>query len=72
MQTVTKKNMSQAAKDVHKVISARKVTNTGDAVSACMSFDCSWNSRGWQAKQEVVVAISQDNGKIVFVVHKFS
>jgi len=37
-----------------------------------VSFDCSRNSRGWQAKQGVVAAIAQETVKIIDVVQKFS
>ena len=29
------------------------------------SFDCSWSSRGWSARDGVVAAISEDTGKVV-------
>ena len=34
------------------------------------SFDCSWNSCGWQGKEGVVAAISERTRKIVDVDHK--
>jgi len=42
------------------------------SMAVATNFDCSWNSRGWQAKEGVVAAITQDNGKIVDVIHKVS
>ena len=34
------------------------------------SFDCSWNSCGWQGKEGAVAAISERTRKLVDVVHK--
>ena len=45
-------------------MSSPRVLNAGT------SFDCSWNSRGWQARDGIVAAISQDTGKILDIVHK--
>lgn len=65
------KNMKLAAEDVfNSALMNGKVSN--EKASVGVSFDCSWNSRGWQAKQGVVAAIAQDNGKIVDIVHKVS
>ena len=35
-----------------------------------LSVDCTWNSRGWQAKDRVAAAIAQKNGKIIDIVRK--
>ena len=60
---VARKNMLLAASELSK---------SNEIASTATSFDCSWNSRGWQTKQGVVAAISQDTGKILDVVHKVS
>lgn len=33
------------------------------------SFDCSWSSRGWSARDGLVAAISEDTGKVLDVVY---
>lgn len=53
-------------------LAASELSTPDSTTSTPTSFDCSWNSRGWQAKQGVVAAISQDNGKIIDVIHKVS
>jgi thiol-disulfide isomerase/thioredoxin len=37
-------------------------------VDCATSFDCSWSSRGWSARNGVVVAVSEDTGKVIDVV----
>ena len=67
---VADRNMKHAGSEVRKILNTtddqEKIINSGT------SFDCSWNSRGWQAKEGVVAAISQENGKIVDIVQKTS
>lgn len=72
IRTVADRNMKLAAEEVHEIVSAKGGFIPIGVVSAGTSFDCSWNSRGWQAKQGVVAAIAQDNGKIVDIVQKVS
>lgn len=70
-QKVAERNVKLAAEEIRqKASGSGKLSNY--CASVGVSFDCSWNSRGWQAKQGVVVAIAQDNGKIIDVVHKVS
>ena len=64
---ISEKNMKEAADEVHG-----RSTENKDVKSTGVSFDCSWNSRGWQAKEGVVAAIAQDTGKVVDIVHKTS
>ena len=54
-----------AAKEVHSI---RK--NNKDIKSTGVSFDCTWNNRGWQAKEGVVAVIAQKTGKIINIVRK--
>ena len=65
---VSKRNMAEAATEIR---SKNKCYND-EVADVATSFDCSWNSRGWQAKQGVVAAIAQDNGKVIDVVQKTS
>lgn len=69
-QKISEQNMKLAAEEVYQIASVNISKN--DRISLGVSFDCSWNSRGWQAKQGVVAAIAQDNGKIIDVSHKVS
>ena len=36
-----------------------------EIVDCAASFDASWNSRGWSARDGVVAAISDDTGKVL-------
>lgn len=69
---VAERNMKLAAEEVHTIAAGDGAFVQDGVVSAGTSFDCSWNSRGWQAKQGVVAAIAQINGKIIDVVQKIS
>ena len=53
--------MEMAAKEVHSISN-----NNSDIKSTGVSFDCTWNSRGWQA----VASIAQKTGKIIDIVNK--
>ena len=67
---VADRSMKHAGSEVREILNTtdeqEKIINSGT------SFDCSWNSRGWQAIEGVVAAISQKNGKIVNIVQKTS
>ena len=65
---VALQNMAIASNELRTLMKCKKE----EVASVATSFDCSWNSRGWQAKQGVVAAIAQENGKIIDVVHKNS
>ena len=54
-----------AEKEVHSI-----GNNNRCIKSTCFSFDCRWNSRGWQAKEGLVAAIAQKTGKIIDIVRK--
>ena len=62
---VVEKNMKNAANEIRM-----KNTEQSEIKSTVVSFDCSWNSRGWQAKEGVVAGIAQTTGKIIDIVHK--
>ena len=66
VQKVSEKNMKQAADELYDM----NIRSNESVADAGVSLDCSWNSRGWQAKGGVVAAISQDTGKIIDIVHK--
>lgn len=66
---IAERNMTEAASDAY---TGNLRNNDNSPVSIATSFDCSWNSRGWQAKQGVVAAISHDFGKVIDVVQKVS
>lgn len=72
IQSVTSRNMKQAAEEVHRLTFINTGKTPTDVVSTGVSFDSSWNSRGWQTKQGVVAAIAQNTGKIIDIVHKVS
>ena len=38
-------------------------------VDVAASFDCSWSSRGWSARNGVVAVISEDTGKVLDAVY---
>ena len=59
---VTVSNMEMAAKEVHSINN-----NNSDMKSTGVSFDCTQNSRGWQAKEGIVAAITT---KILDIVKK--
>ena len=42
---------------------AEKVVDVG------ASFNCSWSSRGWSARDGLVAAVSEDTGKVLDVVY---
>ena len=68
VEKVGKFNMTMASAEVRSQLKC----HNDEIASVATSFDCSWNSRGWQAKQGVVAAIAQENGKIVDVIQKTS
>ena len=56
--------MEMAAKEVHSICN-----NNSHIKSTAVNFDCTWNSRGWQAKKGIAVAaIDQKTGKIIDIV----
>ena len=57
--------MEMTAKEVHSVSH-----NNRDIKSAGVSFGGTWNSRGWQAKEEAAAAIVQKIEKIIDTVRK--
>ena len=57
--------IKQKILETHHLFSPR-IMDTG------ISFDYSWNSRGWQAKDGVVPAIAEKTGKIIDILHKSS
>ena len=57
--------MEMAVKEVHSISN-----NNRDIKSAGVSSDCTWNSRGWQAKEGVGATIAQKTGKIINIVRK--
>ena len=57
---VTDSNMEMAAKEVRSISN-----NNRDIKSTGVSFDCTWNSRGWQDKETVAAAIAQKTRKIM-------
>ena len=63
---VAEQNMKQAAEEVKNLTSG----SSNGTVDIGTSFDCSWNSRGWQAREGVVAAIAVETGKIIDIVHK--
>ena len=65
---IAEENMGDAGKEVH--FNSNVSSNEGEVVSGGVSFDCSWNTRGWQGKGGVVAAISKRTGKIIDVIHK--
>ena len=54
-----------ATKQVHSISN-----DNGDIKFTSVSFDCTWNSRGWEAKEEVDAAIAQKTKKIIDIVRK--
>lgn len=67
---VAERNMSSAANEVKELKTKHSVVSSPRLHSCGTSFDCSWNSRGWQARDGIVAAITQDTGKIIDIVHK--
>ena len=39
-------------------------------VDAEVSFDCSWSSRGWSARDGIVAKVSEDTGKVLDITYK--
>ena len=62
---VTDSNMEMNAKEAHSTS-----YNNGDVKSTCVSFDCTWNSCGWQAKEGVAADIALKTSKITDIVRK--
>ena len=61
---VTDSNMEMAPKEVHSI------SNNSIYIKSGASFDCAWNSRGWQVKEGIVTAIAQQTEKIINTVRK--
>ena len=57
--------MKLAAKEVHSIGNSKR-----DIKSTIFSLSCTWNSRGWQAKEGVVTAMAQKTEKIIDIVRK--
>ena len=66
---VIESNMKEAVQEVKYSKNSTKCDKT---LSIGTSFDCSWNSRGWQATEGVVACITKDSGKIIDIVQKSS
>ena len=66
--TVAEKNMKESVDELKQLA----LHNSSDIMRVGVSFDASWNSQGWQAKEGIVAAINQDYGKIIDVIHKTS
>ena len=64
---VKNNNMKMAIKDAKKI--APKNTKSNE-IKISAGFDCSWNSPGYQAKDEIVPANSESTGNNVDVFHK--
>ena len=62
---VTDSNMETAAKEVPSISNINS-----DIKSTGVSFDCTWNSREWKAKEGVVASIAQKTGKIINILRK--
>ena len=62
---VTDGNVEMAAKEVRSISN-----NNRDIKSTSFSFHCTWNSRGWKAKERFAAAIAQKTGKIIDIVRK--
>jgi hypothetical protein len=65
-------SMKDAALEVKQFLrDCGKISNCTDEelneklVNVGTSFDCSWSSRGWSARDGIVAAISEDTGKVV-------
>ena len=67
--TVASRNMNEAVTELQGVL---QTENSGDVICPGASFDCTWNNRGWQAREGIVAAIAQITGKIIDIVHKSS
>ena len=57
---VTDSNMEMVAKEVHSLSN-----NNSDIKATDVSFDSTWRSRGWQAIERDIAAITQKTGKII-------
>ena len=57
--------MEMAVKEVHSISN-----NNRDIKPTGVTFDCTWNSRGWQAKEGFGAAIAQNTRKIINIVRK--
>ena len=66
-QKVKNNNMKMAIKDAKKIASKNTKSNE---IKISAGFDCSWNSPGYQAKDEIVPANSESTGNNVDVFHK--
>ena len=63
-------NMKQATVELKEMLSKRYAMSSPRVLNAGTSFHYSWNSMGWQERDGIVAAISQDTGKIIDIVHK--
>ena len=54
-----------AANELHAISDKKK-----DIKSKGVNFDCTWNSRGWQAKEGAAAAIVQKIEKIIDTMRK--
>ena len=66
------RNMQLATSEVKEILTKHHELSSPRIVNSGTSFDCSWNSRGWQARDGIVAAIAQETGKIIDIVHKSS
>ena len=69
---IKEKNMTQACCEVKQKVSETHHLFSPRIMDTGISFDCSWNSRGWQATEGVAPAIAEKTGKIINIVHKSS
>ena len=66
---VAEQNMKQAVEELKR---STQCEQSSSIQSVGVSFDCSWNSRAWQAKEGIVAATAQGTGKIMDCVYKTS
>ena len=59
---IADENMKETGNEVYDCFSSIK--SHAEPISERFSFDCSWNTKGWQGKEGVVAAISEGKGKI--------
>ena len=57
--------MKQATLELKELLCKRYAMSSPRVLNAGTSFDCSW---GWQARDGIVAAISQDTGKKILYI----
>ena len=75
-QELAEKNCKDAVLELKKIKrQVGEVKNCTDKkledkiVDAGSSFDCSWSSKVWSARDSVIAAVSEDTGRVPHVVH---